>query len=63
MIYLDGILDASALTTEPIGTSELNVFIGDNTEATGRFFDGMLDEVKIYNRALSKEEILFLAGQ
>jgi hypothetical protein len=62
-VYLDGVLDTSVPTTEPIGISTTNMFIGDNSEATGRYWDGLIDEVMIYNRALSEEEILFLAGQ
>jgi hypothetical protein len=61
-VYLDGVVDATAATTVPIGTNALNVFIGDNPEATGRFWDGAIDEVYIYNRALSDLEIQFLAG-
>jgi hypothetical protein len=61
MIYLDGAYEASAPTTEPIGTNDLNVFIGDNPEATGRYWDGLVDEVYIYNRALSAEELMYLA--
>ena len=48
-------------TTEPIGTNDLNVFIGDNPEATGRYWDGLVDEVLIYNKALSLNEVMFLA--
>jgi len=38
------------------------MFIGDNPEATGRYWDGLIDELRIYNRALSEEEILYLAS-
>jgi len=37
--------------------------LGENPESTGRFYDGILDEVRIYDRALSADEILKLAGQ
>ncbi len=60
-IYLDGALDISTPTTEPIGATETSVLIGDNPEATGRYWDGLIDELLIYNRALSENEILFLA--
>ena len=60
-VYLDGALDVSVPTTQPIGPDELPVLIGDNPGATGRYWDGLIDEVLIYNRALSDEEILFLA--
>jgi hypothetical protein len=61
ILYVDGALDISVPTTEPIGTNDLNVFIGDNPEATGRYWDGLVDEVLIYNRALSESEVAFLA--
>ena len=45
-----------------IVTNEMPLFLGDNPEATGRFFDGTLDEIKIFDRTLSAEEIGNLAG-
>ena len=62
-VWLDGVVDASAVTTEPIGTNDMNVFIGENPESLGRFWDGLIDEVYIYNRALSDLEIAYLAGK
>jgi hypothetical protein len=62
-VYLDGVLDTSAPTTEPIGISATNVFIGDNSESPGRYWDGLIDEVMIYQRALTEEEIMGLASQ
>jgi len=35
--------------------------IGENPEALGRFFDGLIDDVRIYDRALSADEISGLA--
>jgi hypothetical protein len=62
-IYLDGALDASAPTTVPIGISTTNLFIGLNPESDGTFWDGLIDEVMIYQRALSEEEVLYLASK
>ena len=61
LVYINGVLDASNANLDGIDTNEMPLLLGDNPEATGRFFDGMLDEVKIYNRALSAEEIYYLA--
>jgi len=61
-VYLDGELDNSVPTTEPIGVNDKNVFIGDNPDATGRFWDGLVDEVKIFGKALSNDEVRYLAG-
>jgi hypothetical protein len=61
-VYVNGVLDASNPNLDGIDTNEMPLLLGDNPEATGRFFDGMLDEVRIYNRALSADEISFLSG-
>jgi hypothetical protein len=63
LVYIDGVLDASNPNLDGIDTNGLPLLLGENPEATGRLFDGILDEVMLYDRALSKEEILFLAGQ
>ena len=60
-LYVDGALDIGVPTTEPIGANEASVLIGENPESTGRFWDGLIDEVVIYNRALSDAEIAYLA--
>jgi hypothetical protein len=60
-VYLDGVLDASAETATPIMANEYNVEIGRNPEGTDRTWDGLIDELVIYNRALSDVEVLFLA--
>jgi len=62
LVYINGVLDASNENLDGIDTNDMPLLLGDNPEATGRFFDGMLDEVKIYNRALSAEEICYLSG-
>jgi hypothetical protein len=59
-VYINGVADASNPDTGGIDTNQFPLLIGDNPEATGRLFDGMLDELMIYSRALSQEEILFL---
>jgi len=63
MVYLDGALDVSTPTTEPIGINDKNVFIGDNPDAPGRYWDGVVDELQIFDRALSAGEILYLTGE
>ena len=57
-VYVNGKLAASgAEWSGPIDTNDLDLYIGDNSEATGRFFKGIIDEVRIYSRALSEAEI------
>jgi hypothetical protein len=62
-VYLDGSVDATVATTSPIGVNAANVLIGENPEAAGRNWDGMIDDVRLYNRALSQAEISELMPQ
>jgi len=62
-LYLDGVLDGTRSNTTGIGTSTTSLFIGENPEATGRYWDGLIHEVMIYNRALSSAEIRYLMGE
>ena len=61
-IYLDGVLEGTNPDTGGITVGDYPVFIGENAQAAGRFWDGSVDEVMIYNRALSVGEIMSLAG-
>jgi outer membrane lipoprotein-sorting protein len=56
-IYVDGKLDVSRPRTGPIGTNDFPVCIGENIELKGRCFHGLIDDVRIYNYALSQDEI------
>jgi len=38
-------------------TNDLNLFIGRYSEDPLSYFNGLIDEVRIYNRALSADEI------
>jgi len=62
MVYLDGVLDVSVATTEPIGVNDKSMLIGNNPDDPVRYWDGLIDELKIYDRALSEGELLYLAG-
>ena len=61
-LYVDGRLDGSAATTANIPTSNDPVCIGENSQVKGRFWNGLVDEVRVYDRALSTEEIATLAA-
>jgi len=61
-IYVNGKLRGSAARTEAIQSTGTNTVVGFwNNE----YFQGFIDEVRIYNRALSAEEIknLYFAGK
>ena len=72
LVYVDGVLDGTNTVPEGYdlsGSSQANALIGaitDARDATGatleKFFAGAIDDLRIYNRALSDQEILFLAG-
>ncbi len=72
LVYVDGVLDGTNTVPEGYdlsGTSQANALIGaitDASDATGatleKFFAGAIDDLRIYNRALSALEVLFLAG-
>ncbi|MBU0728665.1 MAG: DUF2341 domain-containing protein [Proteobacteria bacterium] len=51
-LYINGVLEGSLAATIPMGSSEgYRLTIGEN-------FEGLIDDVAIYNRALSSAEIL-----
>jgi|GEM_PF-3663435 len=54
-IYIDGNLDNSKSTSATFGTNTEHLYIGNGIGSY--YFHGMIDEVRIYNRALSDEEI------
>jgi hypothetical protein len=62
ILYIDGKVDASVETSGSIKTSDARVFIGHNAQRSGRRFAGIVDDVRVYSRALSAEEIRDLAG-
>jgi hypothetical protein len=61
-IYVDGKLDIKGNWEGGIARNGFEVLIGENAENRGRFFDGDIDDVRIYNCALSENEIKALAA-
>jgi len=62
-IYIDGVLDGTNPDTGGITLDTYNLYIGNNSQNPDRYWDGLIDEVMIYNRALSAGEVAYLAGQ
>jgi hypothetical protein len=57
-LYLDGaLLSTEAVGTIPVGNSKPLYFSYDDVGGFPYYLDGSLDEVAIYNRALTPEEI------
>lgn len=58
-IYVDGELDTQKNYTQTLRNSDVDVSIGENLQATGRYFIGLMDEVRIAGVARSAEWIRF----
>ena len=54
--YVNNSLVGSA-TRGTLTQNTYSLYIGENMEATGRYFTGIIDDMYIYNRGLSAEEI------
>jgi hypothetical protein len=61
--YVYGNLDREMLTTAVLGASTGSFKIGREPFSANYYWSGPMDDVAVYNRALSPEEILWLAGQ
>ena len=56
-LYVDCVLDVSEDVIGCIKTNDHPVYIGQNAEKSGRFWNGLIDDVRIYSYALSADEI------
>jgi len=56
-IYLDGILVESFTETQSITPNNDRLTIGSSNEGNSGFFNGIIDEVAVYNIPISEEEI------
>jgi hypothetical protein len=62
-LYTNGVLSGTLAKTGAISTNaSAGVRIGDNPGATRKLFDGTIDDVRIYSRALSATDINDLVG-
>lgn len=60
-IYVDAVLVASRIyTTTNYGSSATSFNVGGNVMGSGNYFPGTIDEVVVYNRALSAAEIALI---
>jgi hypothetical protein len=61
--YVDGELDRELLTTRVLGASPGPLMIGCEPFNTGLYnFNGVMDEIRVYNKALSDAEARYLAN-
>jgi len=57
-IYIDGVLDTAIPSTGNVTASTYSLFIGENSQSTGRHMTGLIDDVRLYNKGLTLEEIM-----
>jgi len=62
-IYIDGIVDVSQPASGAVATNDQPVFIGENAEINNRFWNGLIDDVRVYNYALSEGRITALYNE
>ena len=59
-MYVDGVLVASVAQTRNAVSNLYHINIGRDTHDANAYFNGLIDDVRIYNRALSAAEVLRL---
>jgi hypothetical protein len=64
-IYVDGVRRGVNATKPVLAANDKRLFIGENPEARNREFKGLLDDIAIWNRVVTPEEVatLYKAGQ
>ena len=61
-LFVDGLLDNELGRTGLFNSEPSPLFIGTDNAADNRRFSGLLDEIAIYNKALTSEEVSLLHG-
>ena len=63
IIYIDGAEDARLASSGNINSSGFDFYIGQNSQQADRYLTGLVDDVRIYNQALSATDISRIASQ
>jgi tetratricopeptide (TPR) repeat protein len=56
-LYVDGIPDASQEAKGPIGVDDDPVLIGENSQQRNRCWNGLIDDIRVYNYGLTEAQI------
>ena len=56
-IYKNGVQTATHAVTGPVVASSIETVLGNVNDSDNRYWNGLLDDVRIYNRALAASEI------
>jgi hypothetical protein len=59
-LFIDGVLQNSHTCSGTLTTSSNDLELGRDPSNTDRYFDGLMDQVRIYNKALTEEEVAYL---
>jgi hypothetical protein len=59
-IYVDGVQTSVNAGQPTLNTNGKNMKIGDNPDATGRYWNGLVDDLAIWTRVLTEDEIKLL---
>jgi len=62
-LYIDGLLESAKAAGNSVDISTYEVRIGENAQVPGRQWNGLIDDVRIHNYALSQAEIVSLMGK
>jgi len=62
-IYIDGQVDHSADASGKINFDDKQIRIGDNSQRPGRYWYGLIDDVRIYSYGMTAQEISALSSQ
>ena len=62
-LYIDGRVDSVKPASGGIRLDDRQVRIGDNAQHPGRFWNGLIDDVRIYSYGMSPEEVAALAKE
>lgn len=56
-IYINGVLDRTVSVTGTISTNAFNLYLGENSQATNRYFNGKISVAQVYNTVLNQSQI------
>jgi len=62
-LYIDALLESAKAGANSIDISSYEVCIGENAQVLGRQWNGLIDDVRIYNYGLSQAEIVSIMGK
>ncbi|WP_299335706.1 LamG-like jellyroll fold domain-containing protein [uncultured Psychroserpens sp.] len=62
-LYIDGVLDSSANLTAPVDTDDSFFIAAAGKTAPQRHFRGNIDEVRVWDRALTEDQLRFIMNQ